>query len=242
MKKLLVLFLLSSAAFTSNAQQVEFKMKLPLNKPLKAVTTMKMDMEGAQSMIMDMTTKSTINVAKFESPNYTIENTTDAVKMDIDAGMMTISYDSENPSDDPTAAAMGAQFENLIGKKITMITSETGKVVKMEGVDDAQNPFGNVEMSATYPDKPVKPGDTWTSEATSNGITTKALNKYVEKTAEGYVIESTSDMFKDETKIGSVVSTYIADPSTFFTKSATIKMDMEVEGQKITSEVIMKVE
>ena len=71
MKKLLVLFLLSSGVLATKAQEVEFKMKLPLNQPYKAVTTMKMDVDGEQSMIMDMSTKSSITATKFESPNYT---------------------------------------------------------------------------------------------------------------------------------------------------------------------------
>ena len=49
---------------------------------------------------------------------------TDAVKMDMDAGMMTMSYDSENPSDHPMSAMLGAQMENLIGKTITLVTSD----------------------------------------------------------------------------------------------------------------------
>ncbi|MGX1641692.1 MULTISPECIES: DUF6263 family protein [Sphingobacterium] len=242
MKKLLILFLLTSAALVTKAQEVDFTMKMPLNKPFKSVTNMKMDIEGEQSMIMDMVMKSTINVSKYESPNYTMENTTDAIKVDMDAGMMTISYDSEKPSDDPTAAIMAAQFEKLLGKKMTIITSDKGKMISMEGVEGTDSSFENFAMTTTYPDKPVKPGDTWTSESTNKGIKTKAINKYVGKTAEGYQVETTGEMFNDsDTKIGTMSSTYIADTETLFTKSATIKMQMDVEGQKVTSDITMTV-
>lgn len=242
MKKLLILFLLSSAALVSKAQEVDFTMKMPLNKPFKSVTTMKMDIDGEQSMIMDIVMKSTVNVSKYEDLNYTFENTTDAIKVDMDAGMMTISYDSETPSDDPMAAMMAAQFEKMIGKKMTMITNNKGKMITMEGVEGADNAFENFAMTTTYPDKPVKPGDTWTSESTNKGIKTKAVNKYVGKTAEGYQVETTGEMFNEsETKIGTMNSTYIADPETLFTKTANMKMEMEVEGSKVISDISLTV-
>src|SRR5690606_26492951 len=135
MKKLFVLFLLSSATLSIKAQEVDFKMKLPLNQPYKSSVTMKMDVDGQQSMIMDMATKSTITATKLEGVNYTFENTVDAVKVDMDAGMMTVSYDSENPSEDPTSAMMGAQFEKMIGKKMIMVTSDKGKLISSEGIE-----------------------------------------------------------------------------------------------------------
>ena len=88
MKKLIILFLLASAAIKTQAQEVDFKMNLPLNQPWNAVTTMKMDIDGEQAMIMDIVTKSTITATTLEANNYTLENVTDAVKMDMDAGMM----------------------------------------------------------------------------------------------------------------------------------------------------------
>lgn len=242
MKKLLVLFLLSSGVLATKAQEVEFKMKLPLNQPYKAVTTMKMDVDGEQSMIMDMSTKSSITATKFESPNYTFENVTDAVKVDMDAGMMTLSYDSENPSDDPTSAMMGAQFEKLIGKKMVMVTTDKGKLISSEGIEGMDSAFDNLGMTATYPDKKVKPGDTWPSEADSKGVKTKANNKYIGKVAEGYQVETIGELFDEaDKKIGSFTANYIVDSETFFTKSATIKMDMEVEGQKVITDMVMTV-
>jgi hypothetical protein len=44
-----------------------------------------------------------------------------------------------------------------------------------------------------------------------------------------------------DAKIGNFNANYIVDPVTFFTKSATIKMDMEVEGQKVSTDMIMSV-
>jgi len=242
MKKLFVLFLLSSAAFVSKAQEVDFKIKLPLNQPYKAVTTIKMDMDGEQSMIMDMVMKSTITATKFENSNYTMENVTNAVKMDMDAGMMTMSYDSENPSDDPTSEMLGAQMGKVIGQKITMINSERGKVVSSETPEGIENAFDNMGMTASYPEKPVKPGDTWPVETTQKGIKTVANSKYIGKNAEGHQIETVGELFDEEdNKIGTFTSNYIIDPETFFSKSGTMKMNMDLEGQKIVTDLTMTV-
>lgn len=242
MKKLLVLFLFTSAVITSQAQKVEFKLKLPLNQPYKSVTTMKMDMNGEQSVIMDMSMKGTITATKLESSNYTFENVTDAIKVDMDAGMMTINYDSENPSDDPTAAMMGAQFEKLIGKKLIMVTSDRGKLISAEGLEGMENAFDNLGITASYPDKAISPGETWPSEAASKGLKTKATNKYVAKVAEGYQVESIGDLLNEsDTKVGTFTANYIVDTETFFTKSATIKMEMDIEGQKVTTDMLMTV-
>ncbi|VTQ08556.1 DUF6263 family protein [Sphingobacterium daejeonense] len=242
MKKLLVLFLLSSAALSIKAQEVDFKMKLPLNEAYKSSVTMKMDIEGQQSMIMDMAIKSTVTPTKLEGTNYTFESIMDAVKVDMDAGMMTMSYDSETPSDDPTSAMLGAQFEKMLGKKMIMVTSDRGKLISSEGIEGMDNALDNMGMTASYPEKAVKPGDTWPSEVEAKGIKTVANNKFVGKTDEGYQIESIGEMKGEgDAKIGNFNANYIVDPVTFFTKSATIKMDMEVEGQKVSTDMIMSV-
>lgn len=217
-------------------------MKLPLNQPFKSAVTMKMDIDGEQSMIMDMATKSTITATKLEASNYTFENVTDAIKVDMDAGMMTVSYDSENPSEDPTSAMIGAQFEKMIGKKMIMVTSDKGKLISSEGIEGMENAFDNMGMTATYPDKPVKPGDTWSSEVEAKGVKTSANNKFIGKNADGYQVEAIGEM-KDEsgTKIGNFNANYTVDPETFFTKTANIKMEMEVQGQKIITEMVMNV-
>lgn len=248
MKKLIILFLLASAAIKTQAQEVDFKMDLPLNQPWNAVTTMKMDIDGEQAMIMDIVTKSTITATTLEGNNYTLENVTDAVKMDMDAGMMTMSYDSENPSDDPMSAMLGAQMENLIGNTITLVTSNKGELISSSSSEegdneDMNNGFENMAMTAVYPDNPVKPGDTWTTETSANGMTTKAVNKFVGSDQDGHQLETSGELFDgDNNQIGTVNGTYTVDSKTFYTRQANLKMEMDVEGQKIITEILMNIE
>lgn len=208
---------------------------------------MKMDIDGEQAMIMDIVTKSTITATALEANNYTLENVTDAVKMDMDAGMMTMSYDSENPTDDPMSAMLGAQMENLIGKTITLVTSDKGELISSsaneEDREELNNGFENMAMTAVYPDSPVKPGDTWNTENSANGMTTNAVNKFVGSDQEGHQLETTGELFDgDNNPIGTVNGTYTVDPKTFYTKQANLKMEMEVEGQKIITDVLMTID
>ena len=246
MKKLFILFLLTAATIQSQAQEVDFKLNVPLNEAMRAVTTMKMDIDGEQPMIMDIVTKSTITTTAHEGSNYTFANVTDAVKMDMDAGMMTMSWDSENPSDDPMSAMLGSQMENLIGQTITIVTSDKGKLISTSA-DDEENSmnsgFENLAMTATYPAKPVIPGDSWDTESTANGMTTKATNTFIGSNDQGHELETSGELFDDEdNKVGTITGTYTIDPETHYTKIATLKMELEVEGQKIVSDVQLTVE
>lgn len=239
MKKLLVFFLLSSAAYYTQAQEVEFKINVPLNKAYQQISVIKTDVEGEQSLIMDMNIKGTISGTKKEAGNYFFESITDAIKMDMDAGMMTMSYDSENPSDDEMSKMLGSELSKLVGKKTLMTMSDKGKLIKLEmpeGISEqAAGSMESMGMTASYPDRAVKPGDTWDSEATTDQVIVKSSNKYIEKNADGYIIESTGDVLSlDGQKVGTFVSSYTLDADTHFTKKAIMKMNMNAEGQKVS--------
>ncbi len=242
MKKILLLFVLSAAALSSKAQQVNFKINVPLNSAYQSVTTMKTDLDGAQSMIMDMVVKNTLTNTKQEGGTFTFQSITNAVKVDMDAGMMTMSYDSENPSDDEMSKMLAGEMDKLIGKKITMNMSAKGELLnfQQENEEDGPsgNPFENMGITASYPDKAVNPGETWESQVENAGMLVKMLNKYVGKTADGYVIESKGEVLSETSeKLGDYLANYTLDEKTHFTKTATIKMDMSIQGQKVLSEV-----
>ncbi|MGH2622126.1 MAG: DUF6263 family protein [Sphingobacterium sp.] len=247
MKKFLFLLLIACTASGSYAQSVDFKLNLPLNKPYKMVTVMKMDMDGAQSLIMDMNTKSTTTFTKKEDRNYTQESVTDAVKMDMDAGMMTMSYDSENPTDDPMSKILAGEMDKIVGSKITVVMNDKGQIITTDGEEDDQsspNPLGNMTMTATFPDHPIKPGDTWESEVDlKDQMTVKSTNKFVSKTAEGYLIESVGELFsKEKESIGNLTSKSILNTKTFMTHSATVNMEMMVQGQSIKLDLQVNIE
>lgn len=246
MKKLLILFLLTAGTLSSNAQSIEFKYNIPLNKVYKTITTMKMDVDGTQSMVMDIITKGTMTATKLEKDLYTLESVATAIKIDMDMGIATGSYDSENPSDDEMSQALGAQMGNVIGKKITIVQNNKGKIIpdttKSEDPSGFTDAFKNIGMTNIFPDKPVKPGDTWESEVNNDKQKFKLVNKYVEKTSEGHHIQSTGEILNDTSeKTGTFTADYVLDPKTHFTISSNIKLDLEVEGQKVKTDMITKV-
>ena len=96
----------------------------------------------------------------------------------------------------------------------------------------SSNPFENMGITASYPDKAVNPGETWESQGENAGMLVKMLNKYVGKTADGYVIESKGEVLSETSeKLGDYLANYTLDEKTHFTKTATIKLVMSIHGQ-----------
>ena len=96
MKTFLFTCLTFFVSFTVSAQEaVNFKLNPEIGKPIQMNMLMKTDIDGPQSVIMDMKIKMETLPAKKENENFIFENVIKAIKADIDAGMMTVSYNSE---------------------------------------------------------------------------------------------------------------------------------------------------
>src|SRR5690606_20852495 len=120
-------------SFTVSAQEaVNFKLNPEIGKPIQMNMLMKTDIDGPQSVIMDMKMKMEILPAKKENENFIFENVIKAIKADIDAGMMTVSYNSEEESTDETARMLGEQFSKIIDQKISSVVSEKGKTIDLD--------------------------------------------------------------------------------------------------------------
>jgi len=127
----------------------------------------------------------------------TLRQTHESVKVEMNGPMGMMSYDSANPetSDNPMNAMLKGIFTAMIGESFTLVIAPTGAVQKVEGVsklaekmfkaipqdpasagiinglksnisDDAmRNMF--TQAFAQFPDRPLKPGDTWNSQFTT---------------------------------------------------------------------------
>ncbi|WP_460759057.1 DUF6263 family protein [Niabella terrae] len=134
-----------------------------------------------------------INMINDGSVSYDIENagenklikmTYDKLKMDMDMMGQKMVMDSE---DADTSNAASKMFRQLKGAQLSITIQPDGKVVAVEGADDIINRMNvdaqqkttlegvlgedalrhMMEMSfGFYPGKPVKVGETWTSEST----------------------------------------------------------------------------
>src|SRR5690606_11575265 len=133
MKRLFITGLALCMGLLTFAQEaVDFKLNPEIGKPLQFNMLMKTDVDGPQSVIMDMNMKMELLPAKKENENFTLENIIKAIKADIDAGMMTISYNSEEESTDETAKMLGQQFSKIVNQKITSVVTEKGATVNLD--------------------------------------------------------------------------------------------------------------
>jgi uncharacterized protein DUF6263 len=123
----------------------------------------------------------------------TVQAVFESIRMDMGTPMGNFVYDSTAPQNnaDPMVAQVAGMMGALIGEAITLVITPTGAIQKAEGMtrimqkvqqtpqasamgiggldsmlsdDYMKGAFG--QNLAMLPEKPVKPGDTWTSEIT----------------------------------------------------------------------------
>jgi hypothetical protein len=141
---------------------------------------------GAMTFKSNMITGMMEEVGETKAGGAEVRMTFDRMAMDFDAQMMAMKFDSDAPDD--SAPMISTIFEEMVGGTLTMRVDATGEVTGFDGmkaisqkVTDA-NPANPMWMQmrnqftddyykdvlatsryAIFPDKPVKVGDTWTS-------------------------------------------------------------------------------
>jgi uncharacterized protein DUF6263 len=123
----------------------------------------------------------------------TLRQTFDSMRMTMNSPAGKIAFDSTSTAktDDPMTAAVAAPMRAMIGESITLVMQPTGKIVKLEGMsrifdkvmagmsdptaaqmlDQFKTSMGDEAMRMTFqqgfgsfPDHPVKIGETWTDK------------------------------------------------------------------------------
>lgn len=152
-------------------------------------TMMGMSMTINQDMIME----STYDVAAADGGNKKLTVTYDRMYMKTGTPMKTMEYDSKDPAKQaPELKSVGG----MIGKPFSMTVTEKGEITSIEGLSDMLNGmidttdpnaavareqmagmFNDTTIRSMmqqsmyiYPDKPVKPGDTWTRQTKMNMV------------------------------------------------------------------------
>lgn len=151
------------------------------------VSVMGMD----QKVIMEQSTDQEYDIVKRNADgSMDIKLTTTAMQMEQVTPVMTLKFDSENPSEnEPTEMVKG--FENMVGKEYDMKMSAKGEIIDLstkggifdgafDGVpngemmeEQMEGQFGveaiksgMAQVSGFFPDQPVQVGDTWTKNTT----------------------------------------------------------------------------
>ena len=181
-----------------------YTLKFNMQKGSKFDYAMNMDMNMKQSMMgKEMTMKSKITMGYFfevtsDSAGWkTVAATISKIAMDMNAGDMSMKFDTDNPSADTTGpmAMAGKIFSGMKDGKFTFTINENGQIGQIQGFNEIlqqsitaanipnadmviqsmgksfdENQFRqNLQQSFNiYPGKPVKPGESWTKNTTLN--------------------------------------------------------------------------
>ncbi len=246
MKKYLLMGLVLCTGFFGYAQkEINFKLNPEIGKPMTLNMLMKTDVDGPQSVIMDMNMQILMTPKQMDGENFVIENITKSIKADIDAGMMTMSYNSAEEPADEMGKMLGEQFSKIIGQTITLVISPKGKTIRVdipEGLTDGVDKASYSNINTAFPETAVALGASWNTvtqaENTPLLARTETTATYKEETAEGYVIAVEGKVLDTSDKeVGTIVGSYTIDKKTHFTKLAQIKTQLELEGTKIISTV-----
>ncbi len=242
MKNLTTLILFLLCSFSLFAQEVEFKYKLPLNQIMKIQTNIQMDFNIKQQPItMDMVMKGNIQAIKFENDQYTLESNTNAIKVIMDLGETSFEYDSENPKDDPFSKQFEEQMKPILSTKTTAITSSKGELIDLkmhESQDKLQNMLKNLTNGVTFPSKKLVPGEVWKNEINSDNLFLEMSNQYINKTEQGYLIETTIKIVDDQQNpIGTVTGKYTLDAISHYPILFDSLTELEVEGKVVKSKM-----
>lgn len=242
-KPLSLAFLSFFLITTSNAQdKVLLKLKPDLNNPIAQKLHMTIDVNaGAQSTMIDATMLSlTTNTAATDSTITYSTKFTEMI-MTMDAGMMTINYDSKNPDANEFSKQIHEKVKTMLENPIIAVMSLDGKVKDVEDAPDGNDLFDpNMlkEAAFEYPSKELKVGEQW--KAISNN---KALGP-IEQTytlksisADGISITTEGQINAEGQSIGSVTGQYLLNPKTHYLKAATIETKVKKDDIDVTSKI-----
>ena len=234
-------------AFATQAQEkIHLKISPEIGKSLNYEMTLKTDIEGAQDIMMDMSMAMTILPTAQSDSIVTFEAKYTKVTMDVNAGIMMVSYDSSIAPEDEMGKAVAEQIKPLLENTLTLMMSRSGKIKNIDLPNVSEQAFDKSSLrgfALGYPEKPISIGDTWTSTVTEEqlGANITTTNTLVEKNAEGYKI-MVNGVFLDEEKneLGKMDGYYIIDSKTHFTKSSSINSTLALQGQKIATVLELK--
>ena len=229
---------------SATGDKVLIRLKPKVGDTQKTVMTMDMSSSGAQAMSMKMNANMDVKVTGKEEAVYNYELKYNSLKMDMNAGGMEISYDSQAKEQTGMGAMMHEQMKPFFDNPMSMKMDERGKVTefKLPGNMSAQQMGDMGSMSIPLPEGPVGEGDTWTADRTMDGTGKMNMNMKVEKiTVDDVIIGTTGDLTDEAgTKIGSFNGNYKLDRNSGLTKDGTMNMELTADGQPMKMKVNFK--
>lgn len=247
MKKLLsTLFLATSMVVGFAQQKVLFKLAPANETPIKYELINKMDVEGPQTVIMDMIMHMNLSYNQHQDSLLQVIGKYTYAKIDLDAGLMVASYDSSKEPSNEMEKAFATQFKPLLENNLTYSMNKFGKIKDIDFPNVSDQVFDKSSVSSfgvTYPTQPISVGETWDAENTMGpmNITAKAKYTFVEKNEQGYKINCDIAM-TDATgaSIGTSKGHFIVHPKTFVTLLSSTVTSIEIQGTKVKTTTELK--
>ena len=239
MKTILTLLLTTFITLNSFAQKIKFELAPEYNKPKKYESVTKIDMEGPQTMIMDMTMHMDMTYSKLQDSLINITAKFSNAKVDFDAGMMAGSFDSSKEPSNEMEKIFASQFKPLLENNLTYSMNKLGHIIDIDFPNVSEQLFDKSTLSSfgtTYPNHSISIGDSWTKEGKMGqlGINSISTFKFAEKTTEGYKIESTVNLTDASgNNVGNSTGHFIVDPKTFITISSSNETNISLQGMTV---------
>lgn len=252
MKNFLLILISLTSFFVSNAQDaISLKLKPEIGVPLNYNLAIKTDIDGPAPAIINLNMKLEITPTKKEDHIFTINNLTKSIQADVDAGLITMSYDSEEGTEDELSKTLGDQFSKIINKNITLQVNELGQFINITMPDELneeefdQSSFSNI--TTVLPNHPINIGSSWNSsyEMDDNPIIGKvtSTSTLLEANDNSYTIDVIGTVANKELdEIGDVSGFYMLDKETGLNKNSKITTTIKTNGIVLTSEITMALE
>ncbi len=222
--------------------KVLIRLKPKVGDTQKTLMTMDMSSEEAQALSMNMSMAMDMRVTDFAESVYTYEVKYNSIKMDMNAGGMEMSYDSNAKEQTGMGAIMHEQMKALFEKPMTMKMNERGKITEFQlpGVaNNQQMDMGSISLP--LPEQPVGVGDSWTDERPIQGVGTMKMTMTVDKiTVDDIIIGTKGTIDSEGTAVGDFSGNYKLARSNGFTKDGTINMNITAEGQPMKMKINFK--
>lgn len=235
--------LLLFVATTLTFAQESTLLRLNYNKGDKYVMLMDMRQDmGAGKMTMSI--EMPMKVIDVTDGVYDSEMSFKRIKMDMEQAGVKVNYDSNLKEEDldETSKMMVAQMKPILETVLLTKTNVYGEVLDMQMIkgSGSVDQFASQTESVVYPKEAVTVGYSWTTEKDNNGM--KISSTYTVKSIDSKVVvlEIKGDI--TGTSEGNLTGSLNIDKATGVPTTTHITMNFEVMGQKILSEINMKME
>ncbi len=215
---------------------------LRLNYEKGDIYLMKMNMNqnmGEGVMSMDMMMHMSVEVKDVNNDVFDTEVKFSKVVMNMEQAGMKMTYDSNTKEEDMDAVAkqMHTQFGPMLKMVVGTKTNTLGEVLEMkviEGTGDISQ-FANQAQSVTYPKEKITVGYSWSDKKEQNGMTMTYIYTVKSIGADKIVLGLSGTI--NGAAAGTLSGSLNIDRKLGIASETSIKMSMDVTGQKVISTI-----